>query len=56
MKTGILKAYKNGQANILISKPITKEYTVTNFHIERCDTIDRLKNDYERFETELIEV
>ena len=57
-KTGILKGYKNGlysQAYILINKPITKEYTLSQFHNDRLDMIENLKYDFTNFSTELLE-
>ena len=53
-KYGKLKAYKNGQPYMLIDKEITKDYTLTDFHIARCNTIDLLKYEYDRFKTETI--
>ena len=59
MKYGILKGYKNGlytQAEIILNKPITKDYPLFKFHNDRLDFIDKLKNDYTNFTTELVEI
>ena len=52
---GILKGYKNGlygQATILLDREINKDYTIADFHADRCYLIDMLR-DYTNFETEL---
>ena len=54
-KYGQLKGYKNGQAFILMYKEITNDYTIEQFHNDRCYAIDLLKCEYDRFETELKE-
>ena len=54
-KHGILKGYKNGlygQATILLDREINKDYTIADFHADRCYLIDMLR-DYTNFETEL---
>ena len=55
MKIGILKAYKNNVATIVLSNELTEDYTIKEFHEDRCNKIDELcrDTDFDRFETEL---
>ena len=54
MKYGQLKGFKNGQAHIIMHEPITNDYTIEMFHNDRCNNIETLKYNFDRFETELV--
>ena len=53
MKIGILKGYKNNVATILLANELTEDYTIKEFHNDRCNKIDELVTVLDRFETEL---
>ena len=52
-KYGQLKGYKGGEAFILMLNEITDDYTINMFHNDRCNAIESLKYEYDKFETEL---
>ena len=54
MKTGRLKGYKGGICRILMLRPILNDRLLQEFHEDRCKTIESLKYEYDRFETDLI--
>lgn len=53
-KHGVLRGYKNGlygQATILLDREINQDYTIADFHADRCYLMDLLR-DYTNFTTE----
>ena len=56
MKYGQLKGYNETGCKILLYKPITNNYTIADFHAERCKYISYTLATYNRYETELKEV
>ena len=53
MKIAELRAYKNGQAYLLLQKEIKEDYTLADFQNLRIYFIEKFKYDFDRFETEL---
>ena len=50
-----LKAYKNGQVEILLQKVIKEPYNdLSKFQDNRIAIIETFKNDFDKFETNLI--
>ena len=52
-RIAILKAYKNGEAIILLQRAITKACTLADFQDLRIRYIENTKYYYDRFETYL---
>jgi len=53
--TAQLKAYKNGQADILLQQTIKEPYKdLAEFQNKRIAIIETFKNDFDKFETNLI--